>query len=175
MIEHVCNVLEQFIADFELQLKNNNADVAKEHTKLINSLEKKLRDLEAKELAQWEAQAHPDASLRMPPAVFKQLNEKLLSEKETVQNALRRAYEAAPAPVDYKEKIIRFKDALTALQNPDVSAQEKNRLLKTCIDRIEYTREAPARLTGIKGKDNGLKVGANWSNPPFTIDVKLKA
>jgi len=175
MIERVCNVLEQCIADFELQLKNNNADTAKEHSKLINSLEKKLHDLEAKELAQWEAQAHPDASLRMPPAVFKQLNEKLLLEKETVQKALRKAYEAAPEPIDYKEKIIRFKDALSALQNPDVSAQEKNRLLKTCIERIEYTREAPERLTGIKGKDNGLKVGGNWSNPPFTIDVKLKA
>ena len=37
-----------------------------------------MKELQAKELAQWEAQSHPDESQRMPPHIFKQLNEKLL-------------------------------------------------------------------------------------------------
>ena len=50
------------------------------HEGLIKTLEKKLKDIEAKELAQWEAQASPDPSQRMPAEIFKQLNQKLLKK-----------------------------------------------------------------------------------------------
>ena len=40
--------------------------------------------------------------------------------------------------VDYEEKIRRFKDCLHALRDPDLSAAEKNRFLKSCVDKILY-------------------------------------
>ena len=169
MIQRVCLVLEQCIEDFEIRLTNDTGDSVKLHTKLIKNLEKKLQDLEKKELAQWEQQSHPDPDQRMPPNIFKQLNERLLKEKEEVSQALCKAYESMPETVDYEEKLLRFKDALSALKNPDIDAQTKNNLLKQVIERIEYKREKPQRLSG---KD--AKFGGAWTNPPIEIDVKLK-
>lgn len=169
MVDRVCEALNQCIEDFEIRLNNDTGNSAKLHTKLIKSLEKKLEDLQKKELAQWEQQSHPDPEQRMPPHIFKQLNEKLLKEKEEVNQALCNAYESMPEPIDYGERIVRFKDALDAIQNPDVDAKVKNVLLKSCIERIEYKREKPQRIKGQSVGNNGA-----WTNPPIEIDIKLK-
>lgn len=183
MIESVCEVLEQCIEDFEIRLQNDEGDSIKLHARLIKNLEQKLKDLEAQELAQWKSQSHPDESQRMPAHIFKQLNEELLKEKEKVNQALCKAYESMPDPVDFEEKIVRFKDALAALKDPEADAAKKNKLLKACIERIDYTREKPERIrstakrkyvNGRRIKPDGLKTGANWTNPPYEIDVKLK-
>lgn len=184
MIERVQGILEQCIEDFEVRLKNDEGDSLKLHTRLVKNLEKKLTELQAKELSQWEAQSDPDPSKRMPHEIFKQLNEKLLKEKEEVQQALCKAKDTLPHPIDYAEKVKKFKEALAALKNPEASAAEKNKLLKMCIDRIEYTRAKPERVrsnakkvtvNGKRIKPDGLKMGATWTNPTIELDVKLKS
>ena len=185
IINRVAEVLEQCIEDFEIRLKNDTGDSAKLHTKLIKNLEQKLKDLQAKELSQWEQQSHPDESQRMPPHIFKQLNEKLLKEKEEVQQALCKAYESMPEPIDYEERLHRFKDALEALKNPEADAALQNRLLKACIDRIEYSKEKPERIKSQQVRyydpvqkrtrhKSPLNTGGNWTSPPIELDVKLK-
>jgi hypothetical protein len=82
-----------------------------------------------------------------------------------------------PEPVNYEEKIVLFSDALATLRNPDASAQEKNKLLKACIERIEYTRERPERLKREPGEKKGTRIkttGGHWTSPPIELDVKLK-
>jgi hypothetical protein len=185
MIDRVASILEQCIEDFEIRLANDTGDSAKLHAKLIKNLEKKLKDLQAKELSQWEAQSDPDPDKRMPQHIFKQLNEKLLKEKEEVHQALCKARESMPEPVDYEEKIKLFSDALAALRDPNVDAEEKNKLLKRCIDRIEYSREKPQRIPSKQVRyydkeqkrtrwKSPLNTGGNWTSPPIEIDVKLK-
>jgi hypothetical protein len=162
VLDQVCRVLEEFIEDFELRLENDTGDSIKLHAKLIKTLEKKMQDLQARELSQWEAQSDPDPTKRMPHEIFQQLNARLLKEKEEVRLALCKAYESMPEPVDYEEKASHFSEALRALRDPDVDAEEKNRLLKACIDRIEYSREKPQRINGA------------WDNPPIELDIKLR-
>ena len=185
MIDRVAAVLEQCIEDFEIRLQNDSGDSAKLHAKLIKNLEKKMKDLEAKELSQWEAQADPDPDKRMPAHIFKQLNEKLLREKEEIHQALCKAYESMPEPVDYEEKIKLFSEALYALRDPNTEAAEKNKLLKRCIDRIEYSREKPQRIESKQERyydkeqkrtrwRSPLNRGGNWTTPPVELDVKLK-
>lgn len=185
MIDRVCAILEQCIEDFEIRIKNDEGDSAKLHSRLVKNLEKKMQELQAKELSQWEAQSHPDPAQRMPAEIFKQLNEKLLKEKAEVQQALCKAYETMPDPVDYKEKIVKFKMALDALHDPNADAQKKNRLLKACIERIDYSREKPQRIKSqqIRFYDkeqkktrykSPLSTGGNWTVTPIEIDVKLK-
>ena len=187
MLDMVKGILTQCIEDFEKRIESNSGDAMKLHEKLLKSLEKKMQDLDAKELAQWEAQSHPDESQRMPPHIFKMLNEKLLREKEEVKEAMCNARKSMPDPVDYRDKVVRFRKALEALDDPERSAEDKNRLLKDCIDRIDYNREKPERIknpekktrknTRAKGKyvkQNALPTGANWTTPPINIDVKLK-
>jgi hypothetical protein len=102
----------------------------------------------------------------MPQEIFQKLNAKLLSEKEEIRQALCKAYEAAPEPVDYQEKVYMFRDALEALRDPELDAETQNRLLKECVDRIEYYRERPQRI-----KDAS---GTTWSDPPIELNVKLR-
>lgn len=177
MIEAVSNILRQSIADFEIRIKNDTGDSVKIHENLIKTLEKKLKDINARELAQWEAQANPDPSMRMPSDIFRQLNERLQKEKADVQEALHEAYETIPESVDYVEKAQTFREALDALLDPERSAKDKNRLLKDCIERIEYNREKPVRLRKEKGVKRGeqfTEVGGKWTNPDIQLEVTLR-
>jgi hypothetical protein len=65
------------------------------------------------------------------------------------------------------------------------TAEEKNKLLKACIDRIEYKREKPERIKSqqVRYYDKELKqtryksplnTGGNWTSPEIELDVKLK-
>ena len=185
MIDRVAAILEQCIEDFEIRLQSDAGDSAKLHAKLIKNLERKMKELKEKELAQWELQSHPDKEKRMPQHIFKELNEKLLKEKEEIQQALCKAYESVPEPVDYEDKIKHFSDALNALRDPNVDAAEKNKLLKRCIDRIKYSREKPERIKSQQVRyydkeqkktrwKSPLNKGGNWTSPPIELDVKLK-
>lgn len=185
MIDRVCDILEQCIADFEIRLTNDTGDSAKLHAKLIKNLEKQMKELKERELAQWEQQSHPDPSQRMPAEIFKQLNERLLNEKAEIQEALCKAYESMPEPVDYEEKIGKFRDALEALKDPEVDTEVKNKLLKACIERIDYKREKPERIKSQQVRyydketkrtrwKSPLNTGGNWTQPPIELDVKLK-
>lgn len=185
IIERVCDILKQCIEDFEVRIENNEGDSVKLHANLIKNLEKKMRELQEKEIAQWEKQADPDPAQRMPAHIFKTLNERLLKEKDEVQQALCKAYEAMPEPVDYEEKIVTFTEALEALKDPNADAALQNRLLKRCIDRIEYSREKPQRIKSQQVRyydketkktryKSALGTGAHWTNPEIELDVKLR-
>lgn len=168
LIERVCDVLEQCIEDFEIRIENNEGDSVKLQQGLVNSLQAKLKNLEAKELAQWEAQANPDESQRMPAHIFKQLNEQLLKDKQETFEALCKARDAMPEPVDYEVQVKRFRDALEALRSPDADAEKANALLKQCIEKIVYTREPAERSKG------GDKSKGSWTDTPWELDVSLR-
>ena len=177
LLDMVKGVLAQCIEDFEKRIKSNSGDAMKLHEKLLKSLEKKMQELEAREIAQWEAQSHPDESQRMPPHIFKMLNEKLLREKEEVKEAMCNARKSMPDPIDYQEKVVRFRKALEALEDPERDADSKNRLLKDCIERIDYNRERPTRSRRAPGEAKGTTIkttGGHWDVKPIDIDVKLK-
>ena len=137
LLNKVIESLKSCIADFEIKIKNDSENTLINHTAQIKRLENKLEELNKKELSQWEKYSEEG----MPKAIFDKLNEKVLQEKETVTEALKKARETAPTVEDYQEKVMRFTDALNGLQDPDVSAQVKNKLLKACIERMDYRRE----------------------------------
>lgn len=176
MIDNVCNILKESIRDFEMKMGNETNDAIKLHNNRIKTLEKKLIEIEETEEARWDAQTDPHSNNKMPDDVFKRLTTKLQTEKAEIKKALVSAYESMPKPIDYKEKIYKFQHALDALLDEEVSAEEKNRLLKECIERIEYYRERPQRVRRKPGEKKGesLTTGATWSTPPIELDVKLK-
>ena len=166
MLDMVKNILKEKISEFEIEMKNDNNDSINLHEKLIKNLEKKLENIQAREISQWEAQSDPDPSKRMPQHIFQTLNEKLVKEREEVEQALKEANENMPIQIDYAEKIVRFQTALDALSDDSKSVEEKNNLLKACIKNIEYYREAPVHLTG---KGNFHK----YSNTAVELKVEL--
>ena len=170
----VCSAIKDCIEDFQLRIENNQDDSFKLHKDLVVRLEKKLKELEDKEIRQWEAQYDPD--IAMPQEIFKKLNQKLLAEKEEVQKALAKAKGSMPKQVDYKEELLKFEDALDTLEDPEVDAKVKNQFLKNIIDKIEYERGSTVRITKENSKEYGIDTtkGLKWYTPPYEIKMKLK-
>jgi hypothetical protein len=159
-----------------LRIKNNKDDSFKLHKDLVGRLERKLKELEKKELEQWDAQYDPDESKRLPPHIFQKLNEKVLKEKDEVNKALNKAKGSMPKPVDYREEKLKFEDALDNLLDPDVDARVKNQYLKRIIDKIEYERGETVRITKENAKEYNVDTskGMQWCTPSYNIKLKLK-
>ena len=181
IIDRVRETLQQCIRDFEVRIQNDDKTSQQLHENLIKRLKLKLEELNKKEISQWEKYSEED----MPKHVFDKLNEKVLKEKDEVHQALCKAYESMPEPIDYEEQLLTFKQALEALDNPEVSAEKKNRLLKACIERIDYHREQAVRKTSEQTRyydkeqkrtryKSPLQTGANWETHPIELDITLR-
>lgn len=177
VMKYVCDTLRDCITDFEVRINSERDDSEKLYKNIVKNLENKLAELEAKELAQWEAQTDPDPDKRMPQHIFKRLNEKLLSEKEEVSKALREARESVPQPIDYREKILKFTDALAALEDPNISAKVKNQYLREIIERIEYERPPIVRISKYNAGKYSTQIGSRlkYNVEPYKITIKLKS
>lgn len=174
VIDSVCGILEKCIEDFEIRIERDEGNSQKLHARLIKDLEKKMKALEAQELSQWESQSHPDPAQRMPAEIFKKLNEKLLNEKEEVRQALCKAYESMPEPVDYELKVAQFREAINTLKDPEADNVLKNELLKICVERIDFYKEKPERKDPANGGGTFPMTKSTWTQPPIELDVKLK-
>lgn len=172
----VCTTIRDCIEDFEVRIENNKDDSFKLHKDLVMRLEKKLKELEEKEVLQWEAQYDPDPNMRLPQEVFKRLNEKLLLEKGEIKKSLAKAKGSMPKPIDYQEEKKKFEDAIAALEDPGVEAKVKNQFLRNIIEKIEYERGETVRITKENAKEYNIDTskGMQWYTPPYNIKMKLK-
>lgn len=166
MIKFVADTLRNKIAEFKMEVKNADNTSNKLHEKMIKNLEKKLADINARELSLWESQVDPDHANRMPSHIFQTLTNKLVTEREETETALAKARETITNTIDYEKKIVTFQKALDALLDENMSVVEKNHLLKQCILRINYHRDKPTRLTG-EGTNR------QWTQPQVDLDVKF--
>ena len=107
IIDRVRDTLEQCIKDFEVRIQADDKNSKQLHENLIKRLKLKLEELNKKEMSQWEKYSEEE----MPKEIFQKLNEKVLKEKDEIQQALCKAYESMPEPIDYEEQLLRFKDA----------------------------------------------------------------
>lgn len=180
IIDRVRDTLKQCIRDFEVRIESDDKNSQQLHENLIKRLKLKMEELNKKELSQWEKYSEEE----MPKEIFDKLNEKVLKEKDEIQQALCKAYESMPEPIDYEEQLLRFKQALNALDDPEVSAEKKNKLLKACIERIDYKREKSVRIKSKQVRyydkeqkrtryKSPLSTGGNWTNPPIELDIQL--
>lgn len=159
MEEVIIQALKDAIADFELKMQRSTQDEVELHSQLIAQQEKRLEELNKLEISQWDKYTQEG----MPKHVFDQLNAKVLAEKEEVQQGLCLMRDSLPEPVDYAKKKATFSEALDALLDPEAPVRKKNLLLKSCIDRIEYTR---------KKKASGNR---RWGDPePMELDIHLR-
>ena len=177
LTDAVCKVLEQSIDDFTISVNNSNEDVIAEHQKQIDLLKKKLQTLEQTEIAQWEAQMNPDVSQRMPQHIFKQLNEKVLKDKEDVKNTLEKMISSAPKKVDFEQKIYTFKNAIEYLKDDEVDVEIKNAYLKDIIEKITVYRDKAVRLNRAEAEKRGIPFQHRvpcWYKPPFEMEIRFR-
>lgn len=179
MVDKVKEILRQCIADFEIRINGDNKNARQLHNNLIKDLENKLVSLDKNEISLWDKYAKEG----MPQHIFETLKNNLITEREEIKSALCKAKESMPEPVDYEERKQRFQDALDALNDSAMPVKLQNKLLRECIERIEYYRDKPERkksnakrvtVNGKRIKPDGLPIGGNWTETPIELDVKLK-
>lgn len=164
MIDFVVDLLEQKIKEYSAEVSDDSNETAKFHEKQVKNLEKKLADLDSKELALWEAQL--DTENKMPQHVFQALTDKLSKERWETETALAKAREVVSTPITNEQKRVTLQNALDALLDSEVSVAEKNLFLKACIERITYHREPAQRILG-KGNGRG------FISAPIELDIKM--
>lgn len=169
LMDIIYNALEQNLEDFSVELDSSNEDLIKKQEEQIAYLEKKLKDIERKELSLWEKYTEES----MPKSVFNNLRDKFTEEKEDTEKALENAINSMPKRVDYAKHIATFHETLECLKDENISAQAKNDLLKECIERIDYERPKSVRGNREDAKE-GLSYERGWIQSEPIINITLK-
>ena len=161
MLDIIADTLQEAIEDFKVHIGNGDSEEAQHREENLRILQDRLSDLDRKEISLWEKFTE-DA---MPRRVFDELLAKNEEQKNQVEELIEKE-KAHPITLNYTEREAMFSDALAAIRNPDVPAEETNELLKSCIRRITYRRERGNRKTGEK-----LKGG--WIVHPIHLQIEL--
>lgn len=132
----ITKVLRSAIEDLDLQIEHSENDAAKAQRNTIAQLERRLDELDARELTIWDN----FTSGSMPQPIFDKLKDKLLQDRAAAREALTTARSSLPDRADFHTRRTTFHAALDILQNPDAPVREVNILLKQCIESITYSR-----------------------------------
>ena len=169
LIGLICDALKQNMEDFTVLIDESNEDVIKKHEEQIAYLEKKLMDIERKELSLWEKYTEES----MPKSVFNSLREKFTEEKETTEKALENAKNSMPQKIDYKKQIATLHEAIEAMMDDSIEAESKNNLLKACIERVTYSKPKATRVVE-EDREEGQNYKRGWKQTDPVIDITLK-
>jgi hypothetical protein len=105
--------------------------------KLLESLEKEMENYRQQEERQYEFLE----TGRYTPDVFDKRNAALRQKMEDCQERIYKAKATMPKEVNYAEKIVTLKEAIAGMKNPEYTPEQKNRLLKAIVERIELSTE----------------------------------
>lgn len=169
LMKEVSKALQESLDDFTVDVCTSNDEAIKNQEEKIAYLEKRLKDIEFKEIALWEKYTEDN----MPKSVFEALRGKYEAEKEDVESLLRVAVNEMPQKVDYEERTERFHDAIEALKDDSVPVSAKNKLLRACIERIDYKREASYHVPK-EEQEEGKKYVRGWHQSDPVLDIHLK-
>lgn len=133
-LERFISSMENTIHDFELALLADNGKAQAVNQSIVTNLETRLKKLREKDARQKDA--YEDGIYSKEE--FLERNIKTQQEIASAISALTAAREEKENYVDYEEKIRRFRDCIASLNDPELSATEKNQFLKSCVDKIIY-------------------------------------
>jgi hypothetical protein len=146
------------LPNLQLKVKNGDGDARKIQERLLAKLEKEMEEY----LEQEENQYELLETKQYTQEVFARRNAKLREKINTCQEAICKAKASLPKNINYAEHVVSLENAIAALRDPDMTAAEKNKILKVIISKIEY-----------KGPPTGSE-HAKRGVTPFTLDVFLR-
>ena len=138
--------------------KNSSKKLKKQRNLLQLKLQKQMSDYREQEDKQYELLE----TKKYTQEVFDRRNAQLRAKMDECEKQIYLAKSAMPKAVNYAEKVIALKAAITALHDPEASTTEVNKVLKAIIERIEFT-----------GSPSQGKYGPRGSNE-FKLEVFLR-
>lgn len=164
MLDAVIVALEQSeLPALEIKAKNNDGNALNIQRKQIAKLEKQMEDYREQEDRQFELlETNPNYTQE----VFNRRNAELRQKMEECKSALYKAKSTLPESVDYSERVEVLKSAIDILKDDTATANDKNKVLKAIVEKIEYhgqpSDSSPSRKQNRTGSD------------PFEIVVTLR-
>ena len=96
--------------------------------------------------------------------VFEERHAKLQAKIDTCREAIYKARATMPKSVDYAERVVTLEQAIAALRDPEATPEEKNKITKAIIERIEYK--------GLPRTGAGKRT--DWRVNTFDLSITLK-
>ena len=131
------------LPNLQAKWKNGEGNSIAIQKKLLESLEKEMVNYRQQEERQYEFLE----TGRYTPDVFDKRNAALRQKMEDCQERIYKAKATMPKEVNYAERIVTLKEAIAGMKNPDYTPEQKNRLLKAIVERIEYSGIPPVDKT----------------------------
>ena len=133
----IIKTLKGYLEDFKIKLESNDQSIYENHQKIIMNLEKELDDIEVRQTQLYDFLEKGIYT----PEVFMVRNEKLKEEREEKKQALKNAKLNQPDIKEFEHKYYSLFQALSAIDDPNISAKVKNKLLKEVIEVIWYEKD----------------------------------
>lgn len=119
----------------EAKLKNGDGNAAQIQKRIIEKLNKQLEEYREQEDNQYELLE----TKQYTQELFNRRNAALRKKIEECEKNIYLARSAMPKNVDYQERITTLKKAIEMLKDDSIPNLEKNALLRTIIERIDYS------------------------------------
>lgn len=140
---------ESELPALQLKMRNGEGNSIAIQKKLLERLEKQMEDFRQQEEKQFDLL---ETGVYTQDR-FEQRNAALRKKMEECQEKIYETKATMPKQVDYAERVVTLEKAIAALKKPEVSAEVKNRLLKSIVEKIEFsTGETGHNYTEIKLK-----------------------
>ena len=131
------SLLTVHLPELEAKLKNGDGDAITIQQQIIDRLEKQMAELKKQEAKQYDLLETGIYS----EEVFLERNAALRDKMTSCFTQLAEAKEKLPKSVDYAKKVRTLKEAIAALDDDTATVEQKNRLLKAVIKKMEYTSD----------------------------------
>lgn len=144
--EAVIQTLEQVeLPDLKAKLNGNEGSSRAIQQKILEGLKKQLEEYKVQEENQYELLETKKYTLEL----FEKRNSALREKMKQCEKQIWETECNMPEEVDYAERIMALEEAINALRDDSKTAEEKNRLLKDIVEKIEITTfSLPKRSTG---------------------------
>jgi hypothetical protein len=138
------------LPNLEALQKNNAGTSIVIQQQILKRLEEEMQGYHEQEEMQYELLE----TKRYTQELFEKRNAALRQKMAECEAKIKKARMSMPNAINYEEKTIQLKAAIQGLKDEDLPAEEKNRLLKVIVDRIEIATIDK----GIKNTELNLKV-----------------
>lgn len=135
VVEALALALEtESLPELEVKLRNDEGKSAAIQKKQLEKMNREMDELLAKE----ERQHDLLESGTYSEETFLKRNKALHAQMEGLRSKIYEAKQNMPKEIDYQDKIVKLHDAIDGLRDDTITPEEKNRLLKAIVRRIDY-------------------------------------
>ena len=157
-LQIVSESLKASIEDIEVVA---SGDTTPDNSEEIKRLKNRIEQLSEKEKTLWEKYAEG-----MPKAIFEDLLKKNESERNQAESLLSAEMEKYSNREQLQSQIVTLHTVIDLIQKIDgVPVKQANRLLKSCIKQITYSRKTAQKQSG--GNRGG------WNSEPIELEIEL--